>query len=427
MTSPMLQPALQFHNEGLCVLPIRPRDKAPAVEILGGTWEQYHTRCSTEEEIKHWWGNGYNKDWNIGISHGSVSGGYVTLDIDKDNGMADLLMDAHYNLCTGRIEQSGSGEGYHIPLRVDQLPDFGFDSTQKRARGNKTWKTAHGHLNIRANFCQTLTPPSIHPTGNPYRYIQAGPITHTANLDSLIEWLNELAPPAIKSLPQTNKPVNNNSSDDLLASVESYWQTSLKVFDHFSMAGNVQQERNGEFRLLGNGGLLLTEDCSRWYSFSDETGGYIFEAWGYCRFGSSYDNRKQFRQVLLEMADAAGIDTIRYQKREQGFTVPDSDTLIVVMGEGKAELLNSYGLRAIGLPGNSFKRQWAKLFKKINTVYIALDPGRERQAELIASELKAHGVSSLACLLPCPIDEMITRYNGTIDELRLFLAQGKKV
>lgn len=309
MSNPLLEAALQYHNEGLCVIPVGYRDKKPAL----ATWEEYHTRLSTEQEIRRWWSSGHN--YNLGIVHGEVSGNYITLDLDHDSGLVDEMYNAHPHLFKGRIEQSGSGEGYHVPLRLDQLPDFGTDQKQNRPRGNRTWKTKLGHLNIRARFCQTVCPPSTHPSGNPYRFLQNGLITQTANLNGLIDWLNQLAPPPIKELVTPKKPIQPAQGNDLLAAVKDAWPTVLSVFAHFGMAAEVKQEHDGELRLLGNGGLLLTSDCSQFYCFSDQFGGGVIEAWGFCRVGSAYDKHKHFRQMLLEMATAASIDVAKFYKR----------------------------------------------------------------------------------------------------------------
>lgn len=420
MTSPMLQPALNYHNEGLCVIPVKANDKAPALP----TWEEYQTRQSTEQEIRQWWGNGHN--YNVGIVHGEVSGNYIALDIDHNAGIMTDLVNDHDYLFNGRIEQSGSGQGYHIPIRLDTLPDFGVDTKQNRPRGNRTWKTSRGMLNIRCRFCQTVAPPSIHPSGNPYKFIQTGDILRLPNLDSLIAWLDKLAPPP-KQSTKTNKPTAPARSDDLLSEVKAAWDC-LKVFDHFSMAGQRRQEHNGEIRLLGNGGLLITEDLEQWYNFSDDFGGDCITAWGYCRLGSSYDNAKHFRQMLLEMAEAAGIATDK--RTGQAITgdfpplnIPPGDKIIVVAGEDKAEVLKDAGYCAVGLPGRVFKRQWARLFNPNSIVYIALDPGKDEQARAIATEFKANGLTAYTCSMPVSPDEMI-RCGANHTDFVGFLKQG---
>jgi hypothetical protein len=309
----MLKPAQFYHNEGLCVIPVEPGDKRPAL----ATWEEYHTRCSTAAEVEQWFGNG--KAYNIGIVHGEVSGNFVSIDIDKDSGAFDLLRNRFPILVAGRVEQSGSGQGYHIPLRVDTLPDFGTDNRQARPRGNKTWKTESGDINLRCRFCQTVVPPSLHPSGNRYRFLQKGAITQLPNLEPIIEWLDQQAPPKGKELSTRSKPAGSwmptGQGETLIEAVKDYWSTTLLVFDYFGMATNVVDDRD-EWRLLGNGGLLVPIDNPEvFYNFSDEIGGGVFEAWGWQRFGSSYDKHRHFRQVLVEMAQVAGIDVAKYYQR----------------------------------------------------------------------------------------------------------------
>jgi len=305
----MLQAALQYHSEGLCVIPVREREKMPAL----ASWEEYQTRCSTRDEVLAWFGNGSR--FNIGIVHGI--NGHVAIDIDHDAGLLDTMRAQFPHLFTGRLEQSGSGEGFHVPLRLDELPDFGTNSKDNRPRGNRTWKTDKGHANCRCRHCQTVVPPSIHPSGNRYRFIQEGPITHVHDLSDVIAWLNELAPPpAPRPAPGHRHDGAAPSGNDLVSAVRAAWPSALDVFSHFGIVGHTRQERDGETRILGHGGLLVADDDPQtWYCFADEVGGGVFEAWGWCRFGSAYDKRRHFRQVLLEMAQAAGIDAARFYKR----------------------------------------------------------------------------------------------------------------
>ena len=273
----MLAAALQYHSEGLCVIPVREREKMPAL----ASWEEYQTRCSTEQEIRTWFGNGNR--YNVGIIHGPISNNYVTIDLDHDGGLYDALQGQFPQLFTGRLEQSGSLEGYHVPLRLDELPDFGKDHRKERPRNGRTWKTEKGIANIRAGSGnQTVVPPSIHPSGNRYRFIQEGPITHIHDLNDVIAWLNELAPPpAPRPAPGHRRDGAAPAGDDLVSTVRAAWPSALDVFDHFGIAGRTQQERDGETRILGHGGLLVADaDTTTWYCFADEMGGGVFEAWG---------------------------------------------------------------------------------------------------------------------------------------------------
>lgn len=302
--------AMGYHNEGLCVIPIVPGDKMPATKILNGTWDRYKTTRSTAEEIEHWWANGHKEVWNIGIVHGEVSDGYIAIDIDKDAGIFEAFKKEFGGLTSGRIEQSGSGRGFHIPIRMlESLPEF----------GNRTWKTELGDFNIRVANCQTVAPPSIHPSGNPYRFIQEGDIQESFDLTHLMQWLDSLVPEPKKITLKPKKVTIHPQGDDLKQAVIDYWVNALTVFAKFGFTTNMQQERNGELRLLGNGGLLIKEDHDTWHCFSDEFGGGIFEAWAFCNgIGPNYDKHTHFRKVLVEMAQVAGIDIAKFYKKGDG-------------------------------------------------------------------------------------------------------------
>jgi len=308
MSKMMLTAALQYHDEALCVIPVVSGDKMPAI-----VWEEYQYRTSTRDEVETWFSNGHG--YNIGIVHGEPSGNYVALDFDHDAGLFDAMRLQFPALFTGRLEQSGSVAGYHLPLRVETLPDLGHDTRRDRPKGNVTYKTKQGDCNLRCQWCQTVVPHSTHPSGGIYTFIQDGPIATISTLYDVMAWLNKLAPPpAPRRAPGPNSRRDHDASGTLVEAVKSAWGT-LDVFAHFNLATEAVTERNGETRLRGNGGLLIAKDATTWYNFSDEFGGGIIEAWGWCRFGSAYDNRRHFRQVLLEMAQAAGVDTARYHRK----------------------------------------------------------------------------------------------------------------
>lgn len=306
----MLRSALFYHGEGLCVIPVVERNKMPAL----ATWDKYKEQRSTKAEMYAWFGNGH--EYNIGIVHGEVSQNYVALDIDHDRGVLADIQEFFPQLCGGRIEQSGSGEGYHIPLKLGTLPNFGIFSKTGSPRGNRTWKTAKGDVNIRARACQTVVPPSLHPSGNRYRFIQKGEIAQAPDLIPLINWLDTQLPKEKKQKVKTStRALRSGNGDTLLEAVLDAWPTPLAVFKEIGLAGEIKEEPNGEIRLLGHGGLMVNLEKGCWHCFADEVGGGPIEAWGWQRFGSCYDSKLHFRQVLLEMAKASGVDLARFYCR----------------------------------------------------------------------------------------------------------------
>lgn len=307
MEKTMLAQALSYHAEGLCIIPCKPRDKMPAIE-----WEEYQHRTSTQTEVQKWYSDGHG--YNIGIVHGAVSDNYIALDFDHDAGLFAAMKIQFPELFTGRIEQSGSKEGYHLPLRVETLPNFGHDRRQKRPKGNRTWKTNLGHCNIRAAYCQTVSPPSVHPSGNLYRFIQEGPIITTATLAPVIAWLNTLVPVSTQKAVARRSVRAATMGKTMVEAVKNTWDT-VGIFRHFGLVSKVRREPNGETRLLGNGGLLVAEDKDTWYNFSAEEGGGVLEAWAWCRYGSVSGKRGRFREMLLEMAQAANLDVAQFYKQ----------------------------------------------------------------------------------------------------------------
>jgi len=276
------------------------------------TWEEYQHRASTQTEVQEWYSNGHG--YNIGIVHGAVSQNYVALDFDHDAGLFVAMKAEFPELFTGRIEQSGSEEGFHLPLRVETLPNFGHDRRRERPKGNKTWKTSLGICNVRAAYCQTVVPPSVHPSGNLYRFIQEGPIATTATLAPVIAWLDALVPVATQKVVTRRSEPSTTNGKTMVEAVKAAWDT-IGVFQQFGLVGETRREPNGEMRLLGNGGLLVAEDKDTWYNFSAEEGGGVLEAWAWCRYGSVSGKRGRFREMLLEMAQAANLDVAQFYKR----------------------------------------------------------------------------------------------------------------
>lgn len=293
--------AMQYWNEGLCVIPIQPREKKPAI-----IWEEFQTRRSTAAEVRQWWD--YNRNYNIGAVHGVNN--YAMIDIDHDSGALAEMKRRFKHLMSGRIELSGSGEGYHIPMFLEEFPNLGHDIKKNRPQGNKSWRTTLGLINIRTRFCQTVLKPSVHPSGKLYEFYREGKIVRISYLDPVIDWLNQLAPldaPVIRE--KAAEPKRPATQDDL----KLYFPDIVAAFRAAGYNGEIQIERNGEKRIMGNGGLLVDEDRGTWYSFREEMGGDVIDAFGFIRYGASWNryDKIMFYQVASQMREVAGINTAR--------------------------------------------------------------------------------------------------------------------
>jgi hypothetical protein len=298
----MLDYALRYHDENLDVIPVQPRGKSVALP----TWEEYQTRCSTSAEIKVWWSR--TPTANIGIVSGVNQ--FTIIDFDHDNGIYNSMRAKFPELFSGRIEQSGSGQGYHVPLFISSLPDLGYDNSKNRPKGNKTWHTKTGDVNIRARWCQAVTAPSIHPSGGVYRFIQEGDIVRAPDLTAVIAWLNEIDPSAriVTSRRNTGAPATTGNLP-----IKAYFPSVLGAFAQLGYTDETKPATGGETRIPGHGGLIVDADDRRWYCFSDEIGGDVVDAFGWAKFGQRWDrhDRGMFSSVMRDMERAAGIGDTR--------------------------------------------------------------------------------------------------------------------
>jgi len=177
-TNPIRDAALQYIHDGYSVVPIREREKRPAI-----AWEEFQRRIPTETEINQWFSDNHNQ---IGIVCGCVSGGLIVFDFDGEK-WDELLNDfltAFPELANTRWIITGSDKA-HIYVRCVELPE---DITREvRTFPDK------GEIELRANNHYVLAPPSIHPSGGYYRFHNPEVpilVISRERLNESINWLN---------------------------------------------------------------------------------------------------------------------------------------------------------------------------------------------------------------------------------------------
>lgn len=187
----LLAAALDFALAGLPVLPLDgkvPRNR-------GGL-----TSASTDTAVvSDWW-----KRWpaaNVGVRTGAASG-FVVLDVDGPAGLGSLqeLERRHGKLTTAQV-LTGSG-GWHYWFRHPgrEIP-------------NSASKIAPG-LDVRGDGGYIVAPPSIHESGNPYRW--------TRDLDRVEDWpawLAEQAAERRNGATVVGETIPEGSRDATLASL----------------------------------------------------------------------------------------------------------------------------------------------------------------------------------------------------------------
>jgi hypothetical protein len=161
----MLNYALTYLKKNLSVIPLIYGDKKPAIE-----WKEYQSRKPTEDEVRKW----FSKLHNIGIVCGSVSGNLVVIDFDSEEKFNEFyeklermypdLRDALLN--TWIVE---TGKGRHIYLRLKMDPNEFKEKMRTRVR------LVEG-VDIKAEGGYVVAPPSLHPSGKRYMFINSGAI-----------------------------------------------------------------------------------------------------------------------------------------------------------------------------------------------------------------------------------------------------------
>ena len=103
----------------------------------------------------------------------------------------------------------------------------------------------------------------------------------------------------------------------------------------------------------------------------------------------------------------------------------DSESMVIVEGEKKSIITAQTGFPNVGLMGKSgFKPEWAAKFQRFNTIYVILDPDAETEAVDIARLFAGRG---RVVSLPRKIDDYITQYGATHDDIEWFINQGRPV
>ncbi|MBL8528861.1 MAG: bifunctional DNA primase/polymerase [Burkholderiales bacterium] len=152
----LLDAALLYAARGWSVLPCEARDKTPLT--MGGV-KGAKTDLAT---IRKWWRGSPNA--NIGVATGSASR-LLVVDVDPRNGGNESLaaLEARYGALPSDYVVETGGGGQHIYLR---LPE---------GRSVRCRKLAPG-IDIKGDGGYVIAPPSIHPSGNPYRIERGGEV-----------------------------------------------------------------------------------------------------------------------------------------------------------------------------------------------------------------------------------------------------------
>lgn len=137
-----------YVSKGFSLIPLRPKDKRPAID----TWKIFQTYRPTEDNLKIWFGNGSEN--NLGIVTGAISG-ICVLDLDSPK-----AIELAKKLGLPETPIVKTGKGYHCYFKYRE----GIRNFQKR--------DDLPDIDLRGDGGYVVAPPSIHPSGEKYEWVE---------------------------------------------------------------------------------------------------------------------------------------------------------------------------------------------------------------------------------------------------------------
>ena len=161
--------AEDYLARGWSVIPVRPASKRPAVP-----WKRFQEQVATGKTLRDWFER--TPDFNVAIVTGALSG-IVVVDVDPRHGGDESLreLEGLHGKLPKTVEAVSGGGGRHVY--------FSHPGTEVHNRTG----IAPG-IDLRGDGGCIVAPPSIHPSGNRYRWAR-GRAPGKVKLARLPKWL----------------------------------------------------------------------------------------------------------------------------------------------------------------------------------------------------------------------------------------------
>jgi hypothetical protein len=187
-----IETALYYTEDlGFSIIPLKARDKRPALS----SWVDYQKRIASKEEILSWADS--SEELNIGIVTGSRSG-IVVIDIDGAKGIESA---EGLDIPKKDSPTATTGKGYHVYCAY---PDgYVIDNGVGVYPG----------IDIRGNGGYVVAPPSTHPSGAEYTWLND---IGTSELQPLPEWVMLYFYKDYNKKTDTSQQGNSGSGDKVL-------------------------------------------------------------------------------------------------------------------------------------------------------------------------------------------------------------------
>lgn len=169
----LLKAALTYELMGFSVLPCE--GKKASIN-----WNAFQYRAAHPMTIRKWDEVGLLQ--NVALLCGEVSGNLVVVDCDGKEAMRAFEERFPHLANNTYAVLTGSGNGAHWYFRAHRLPPT-----------TRVIGASGGNIELRANGCYVVAPPSIHPdTGKPYRPLSSQPVLTVDNLHPVVEWIKSI-------------------------------------------------------------------------------------------------------------------------------------------------------------------------------------------------------------------------------------------
>jgi archaellum biogenesis ATPase FlaH len=212
--------ALKYLSFGFSVIPLKPKDKKPAIT----SWVEFQERKPTEDEIKSWF---FGKENNIAIVTGAISGLTV---VDLDSQEAIEFSIKHNFPLTPLVK---TGKGYHAYYRYKN----GVRNFQKR--------DDMPGIDLRGDGGYVVAPPSIHPSGEVYKWVKGKGLNESAMAD-LPEIVLCKNPQEKTPLKELYSGVSKGSRNDSLARLCGSWVNDNLTYEECLENAFIWNSKNKE-------------------------------------------------------------------------------------------------------------------------------------------------------------------------------------
>jgi Bifunctional DNA primase/polymerase, N-terminal len=195
--------ALEYVQQGISVIPLRPGTKIP----LLGSWEPYQRKLAPNEQIEVWFSNGHAEN-NIAIVTGKISH-IIAFDIDGEEAST------HFNKAIESLDDEGLKTALKETMRIRTAngntnivigfkeEEFTYDDDKLIANCVLWTSGKHNEIRVKGERGYIVAAPSVLTNGNRYEIIN-GSITTVPTLSKTqINKLNS----AIRNQASTNTPI----------------------------------------------------------------------------------------------------------------------------------------------------------------------------------------------------------------------------